>query len=204
MSSPLDRVQILLKRAKIPDARRASEIYGLGYEAVKKLLSGERELNDNQARKIADHHRVSAGWLLFGEGTPDGAGTVQLIGSIGAGQQVFPFPEDSSHRTIEADFGGTEAYAFEVDGESMLPLARPRDIVFFGPERRDLDNLIGEECIVTLQDDRRFFKVLERGSAAGVFDLVSYNAEPLRGQKVHSAGLFLGVRRRGQARSRRR
>jgi hypothetical protein len=49
---------------------------------------------------------------------------------------------------------------------------------------------------VQLEDGKRMFKILRRGSRHGLYDLASHNADPIRDQQVHSAGLFLGVRRR--------
>jgi hypothetical protein len=62
----------------------------------------------------------------------------------------------------------------------MRPLAHHRDIVFVGPSRKDIEALLGLECAIVLEDGRRFFKVIENGSKKGFYDLLSYNAEPIR------------------------
>lgn len=187
--TPRDRVRALMAEENITSAVDAAKTYGLGYEATKKLLNGRRPMNPAQALRIGRHHHVPAAWLLFGDTPP-----APLIGKIGAGQRVYPFDGDT-RRTTTPVISHEDTYAFIVEGESMLPLARPGDHVFFGPERRDLKALIGCECVVTLEDGSRMFKRLEQGSRAGLFDLVSYNAEPMRDQQVHSAGVFLGLRR---------
>ena len=86
---------------------------------------------------------------------------------------------------IDALVAGPDTVALEVRGDSMFPLAHNRDVIFVGPPRRDLSGLVGFECAVALQDGRRFFKIIERGSKPHLFDLRSYNAEPIRDVEVH-------------------
>jgi phage repressor protein C with HTH and peptisase S24 domain len=199
MDDTAERLQWLRKKGGLPSKSTAAKAYGIAYEIYKKMESGERSLTREHAETIALWHTVSRGWLMFGEGTPEGEVTVPLIGEIGGGQEVSLFPGSEEHyEPASALIASHDAVAFRVRGNSMYPLAHDGDLIFIGPPRRgrDMARLIGKECGVLLEDGRRFFKVLERGSRDGLYDLHSYNAEPLRGVEVHSAGAFQGLKRR--------
>ncbi len=200
MNSVVDRLALLRKRGKLRSKAAAAKAYGIGYEVYKKIeahnASDPRNLTPDQARDIAAFHGVKPGWLMFGDGSPDGSNQVPLQGKIGAGQELMLYENVDDGETVSTEIAEVDAAAFEVEGDSMIPLARNKDIVFVGPARRDIGALIGKECAVLLEDGRRFLKVIERGSKKGLYDLVSYNAETIRDVSVHSAGPLLGVRRR--------
>lgn len=195
MDDGVERLIWLRQRAGLANKAEAARAYGIHYEIYKKLEAGDRQLTPEQAETIARHHRVSPGWLMFGEGTAEGEMQIEVTGFIGAGGQVVLF-EDHGSGKVDALIAGADAVALEVRGDSMFPLAYDKDIIFVGRPRRDVTRLIGREAAVNLQDGRRFFKILERGSKPGLYDLRSYNAEPIRDVEVHSAGAFFGVRRR--------
>ena len=195
-----DRLEWLRRRDALPSRSGAARAYAIPYEIYKKIAAGDRPLTRAHAATIALWHGVSAGWLMFGEGTPTGEVTVPLIGEIGGGQVVQLFPGgEESYEPVSALIAGHDSSAFRVRGDSMYPLAHDGDLIFVGPPRRgrELIRLLGRECAVLLEDGRRFFKVLERATRDGFFDLHSYNAEPLRNSEVHSAGAFQGLKRRG-------
>lgn len=200
MTPVADRLALLRKRAKLRSKSAAAKAYGIGYEVYKKIeasgVADPRNLTPEQARDIAAWHGVSPGWLLFGEGAPEGSNQVPLRGKIGAGQEMMLYENANDGETVSAEIADEDTSAFEVEGDSMIPLARNRDIIFVGPPRRDISALIGRECAVLLHDGRRFLKVIERGSKKDLFDLVSYNAETMRDVSIHSAGILLGIRRR--------
>lgn len=196
MDDTVERLQWLRARYDMGTKADAARAYGIPYEVYKKLEEGSRSLTKGHAERIAEHHRVSRGWLMFGEGSPTGDMSVPLAGFIGAGHEVVLFDDiGEAQGTVEAAIGGPDTVALEVRGDSMFPLARNGDKIFVGPPRRDLSKLIGQECAVQLDDGRRFFKILERGSKAGLYDLRSHNAAPMYDQHVHKAGTFLGLQR---------
>jgi hypothetical protein len=210
MSEISDRIAFLMKSKGLDTLADAARAYGIPYEAFKKIASPNtsdpRGLTPENARKIARHHKVPAGWLVFNEGRPERLPGIPLLGKIGAGQEMMLFETPGNEDPIPSDFVGPDALAFEIEGDSMRPVAHNGDIAFFGPARRDLEHLIGVECAVLLQDGRRFFKIIERGARKGLYDLVSHNAGTIRDVEVHSAGPLLAVRRRPSriAKSRRR
>jgi phage repressor protein C with HTH and peptisase S24 domain len=196
MDDSVDRLTWLREQAQLRSLSAAAEAYGVDYETYKKMARGDRKLTKQHVEPIASYHRVSPGWIMFGEGTPAGEAKVPLAGFIAAGQEITLFDDiGQAADLVDALIAGPEARAFEVHGNSMFPLAREGDVIFVGPERRDFPRLIGADCIVYLDDGRRLFKVIERGSKPGLYDLHSYNEQPLRDVAVHSAGPFLGLKR---------
>lgn len=199
MTDVADRLLFLRKKAKLGTKKDAATKYRIGYEVYKKIESKRstdpRNLTPDQCATIAKFHRVSQGWLMFGEGSPEGYTSIRLEGAIGAGQEINLFDDNETHETVSSEIAGAEARALEVRGDSMRPLARDGDIIFVGPEHRSIAELIGRECAVLLEDGRRFFKVIENSAKRGRYDLISYNAETIRDVAIHSAGLFLGLRR---------
>lgn len=189
--------RLIEARAKMfPDGpTAASRAFGWPESTLIQHENGTRPLTREGALRYAAAFGVGAGWLLYGEQGVRGkkGPLVRFGGIIGAGQQVYP--SDQIDGTTVGGIADEDAEAFEVAGDSMLPLAQPGDTVFFGSPRPPA-RLIGRECLVELIDGMRLFKTIERGSRAGLFDLISYNASPIRDVEIVKAGPFLGVRRK--------
>lgn len=188
--------RLIEARARLyPGPTAASRAFGWPKETLTQHENGTRSLSRQAAEKYAAAFGVGAGWLLYGDRSAKGAKgpMVRFGGAIGAGQQVIP--SDHLDGMTDGLLADEDAEAFQIVGDSMLPLARPGDTVFFGSPRPP-SRLIGEESLVELVDGTRLFKTIERGSRAGLYDLVSYNASTIRDVEIVKAGPFLGVRRR--------
>lgn len=195
-----ERLRWLRERGGLADLKKAAAAYHIGYETVKKIssASGARKLTVEHAKTIAAFHHVSPGWLMFGEGTPEGRLRIPLGGFVVGGQAIELI--ESGHptgETVDAVLAGPAAIAFEIRSDSMSPLAREGDIAFFGPPIRgsDIRRLVGQDCAVQLEDGRHLFKILERGDG-DLYNLHSYNASVIRKEAVHEARKLLAVRRR--------
>lgn len=165
---------------------------GWNVHTYKQHENGIRDLSRQAAEKYARALGVTAGWLLYGEKPkPMGEATIRMGGVIGAGQEVWP---DGDYEDTESALATGAAEAFRVKGDSMLPVAREGDVLFFG-RRRNPKNLIGRECIVELEDGRRFFKILRHGRKPGFYNLDSYNAPGIDDVKITAAGELLAIRR---------
>lgn len=188
--------RLIEARARLyPGPAAAAEAFGWPKATLTQHENGTRPLSRQAAVRYAAAFGVGAGWLLYGErGNKAVKGPmVRFGGAIGAGHQVIPSSDLDGE--IEGIIADEDAEAFEVVGDSQLPLARPGDVVFFGSPRPP-KRLIGCECLVELTDGTRLFKTIENGSRAGLYDLVSYNALPIRDVEIVKAGPFLGVRRK--------
>lgn len=112
---------------------------------------------------------------------------VPVVGYVGGGAKVFAIDDAEMGAgalgEVEVDAPldlGPDAVAVKVRGDSMRPAYRDGDLIFY--DRRlesDFDSLLGEECIVALDDQSKYIKELHRGSQPGRWTLVSHNASPI-------------------------
>ncbi|MGV8950111.1 MAG: XRE family transcriptional regulator [Cypionkella sp.] len=124
---------------------------------------------------ISDRFGVSFEWLATGDVKPFGEPVVKLMGYVGAAQAVYQF-DDGNAGEVEAPPGASpETVAVEVRGESMFPLYEDGTILYYSKQLAP-EAMTGKRCIVKLEDDRVLVKGLRRGSAPGLYTLVSLNA----------------------------
>lgn len=188
---PLKALKAARKAKKLSQEVVASEI-GVSTSQLSRFETGKREPRAIDIVKAARLLEISVSSIL--EENPDLIRSfVRIVGKIGAGAEVIPDGDQDDF--TEGDLAGEDCEAFVVSGSSMHPVAREGDMLFFGPPRPPAE-LMNAECIVELEDGRRFFKVLRYGSAPGLFTLDSYNQEPIVDAKVQAAGPLLAIRRR--------
>lgn len=122
------------------------------------------------------------------------------MGRVITGAFVQEFEQSARRETVEKSPDDTESVAAAVvDGTELFPSYRKGDVIYWrAPEPPE--NLIGQECLVTLKDGRRAVAGLERGSRPGLFHLISYVAgiPPLRDQEITEAAFVTFVRRARQ------
>lgn len=193
MTTPAERLRQLRELKGFTTAVAAAQAYGWNKYTYAQHENGTREISRKAAHRYGLAYRKPGGWILYGDKAPaEPLPRVKFEGIIGAGQEVFP--SNDMDRFIDATIADPDAAAFEVTGDSMLPLAASGDILFFAPPIPPTD-LVGRECIVELDDGRRLFKRLRRGSRPGLYDLESYNASIIEDAHVLRAGRLIGLRR---------
>lgn len=125
---------------------------------------------------IANELSTSFEWLATGSASPSShPSQIQKVGYVGAGQAVFPFEADESEWVDAPPRVVHGTVAVEVRGDSMLPLYRDGALLYYSKQLAP-DRLIGEQCIVRLEDERVLVKTLRRGAGPGLWTLVSLNA----------------------------
>lgn len=155
----------------------------------------KKGLSEDDARKYARAFRVDVGWLMTGVGEPRrkpdqlGDGEAMIMGRIGAGARVLVedgetgWPVDG----IPAEIAST-CELYEVEGDSMLPLFRDRDVLAISRSYTSPARLVGRLALVRLEGGERLIKEISRGSETGLFNLVSLNASPISDVEIESAG----------------
>lgn len=119
---------------------------------------------------------------------PDGNRLVPLLGYVGAGAEIFSIDDHEKGASIEEipappGVSSESVVALRVRGDSMLPVYKPGDLIFYDKaERGDLTHLLGKDVIVHLDDGRTFLKELRRSN--GDLYLHSHNAEPIFRPKI--------------------
>lgn len=121
---------------------------------------------------------VRAEWLYSGEEpmTPE-RDRLAVVGDVAAGEAHF---DDDYFMGGAADWlepPETDGrIALRIKGDSMAPLAHDGDHAIFGPRFDDPTPLLGRRVMARLDDDRKLFKVLRKGSKPGTFTLYSLNS----------------------------
>jgi phage repressor protein C with HTH and peptisase S24 domain len=145
--------------------------------------NGSRGLRPRQAARYAVAFRVSAAWLLTGDGPISSASVlVPVVGYVGAGEVVISV--DDHERGAGIDYvalppdtkNSDGLVALKIRGESMRPL-RPGWIVYYRRDRDGVsDDCLNEVCVIRTDQGETFLKELRRGYTAGHFNLHSWAA----------------------------
>jgi transcriptional regulator with XRE-family HTH domain len=164
--------------------QRLAEAVGVSQSGISSWETNRTEPTREDVRGLAEALGVAVAQLeeidddAPAEARPRG---YPLVGKVGAGGEgmfedayelgdAAEFIEPLPGMPIEA-----EIIAVETEGDSMAPLVFEGDLAFFGPIRRDIESLLNKRVMARLSDGRKFFKVLKRGSRAGLWTLRSLN-----------------------------
>ncbi len=138
---------------------------------------------------------------LYSEVVKDGGiseleSAIPLMGRIGAGAEIQPdfeqVPPEGLDQIMVPFPLPDEMIAFEVNGDSMLPVYKHGAVVIvYREQKRPVHAFYGEEAAVRTTDGRRFIKTIMRG-ASGV-NLLSWNAAPIEDVGVEWIGEIFAV-----------
>ncbi len=197
MAESNDRLRQARERAKFPSATAAAKRFNWTVTTYMSHENGQTPVPARVAAKYAKAFKVSAGWLLTGEGPMDAQNLAKLMGRIGAGAEIRPefeqIPDDGLEE-IELPFSiGVDAIAFEVDGDSMLPRYDDRSLIVCSSGPRNPDDFIGAEVAVRTAKGQHYLKTLRPGSRKGLYNLESFNAKLIPDVKIAWVGEILAV-----------
>lgn len=167
------RLEHARKARGFKTAKDAAEYFGWNYDTYAQHENGQRGLT-RAVEKYAKAFRTSAAWLRFNAG--DGpSSSVPLKGYIGAGQAVQALP-DGMDEEIEAPADRRpDTVAAIVRGDSMLPTFRDGWVLYWSKQLPP-NAMLNELCIVQLENDEIYVKVLRQGSRPDLWTLQSINA----------------------------
>ena len=108
--------------------------------------------------------------------------TIPLVGVVGAGATIIPM---DSLGYVEAPPGiaGPDTVAVQVRGDSMLPVYRDGDLIYYDVHQSP-EELLGRDVVVELEDGRCMLKQLMAGAQPGFWTLLSHNAAPILDAKI--------------------
>lgn len=125
---------------------------------------------------------------------------IPVVGYVGAGSEIIAIDDHAKGagmEEVEPPIPGMSpsTVAVRVRGSSMEPAYYDGDLIFYErQDNGDLSHLIGKECIVALEDGRKFVKILKRRSNGEVF-LHSNNAEPIIDVRIEWAARVKVIQR---------
>lgn len=159
-------------------ARRA----GITYDKLRNLRQGKsRTTNVDDAMRVAAAFGVSLEDFYNGNLSNIDL-RIAVAGRVGAGASVelvdaYAKGEGLYHVACPPQISPTGVVAVEVVGDSMEPVYSEGDVLFY--TRNSHEGLpaedVGKKCIVADMDGRVWVKQVQRGTAAGLFNLVSIN-----------------------------
>lgn len=173
-------------------ATAASKKAGLSEDAIRNLRRAVEKGDTRQGistrtvQALAPVLETTAAYLLNGPvAEVFGATTrVPLAGRIVAGGVIDVSTEqDEPGVEYEVELSAQIAdavVAYQVIGESMLPVYRPNTVLICRAHTTDIDSLLGRELAVGTKDQGRMLKTVHAGSRPGVYDLESLNAKTMR------------------------
>lgn len=172
-----ERLMIARKHAGFASAAEAAVALGVAYPTYAGHENGSSGFRAKTGEIYARRFRVSFDWLMTGRGPMQATGDrqVRLKGYVGAAQTVYQFDDDGAGWVDAPPGTPYDVEAVEVRGDSMLPLYRSGAILYYSKQLSPED-MIGEQCVVQLADERVLVKTLRRGSERGLYTLNSLNA----------------------------
>lgn len=199
----LDRVEKRLKAVGL-SAQAASVKAGLSKDAIRNMQraiqqKGRAGVSTRTISALAPVLETSVAWLLEGDGDEDAhhdEGIVSVMGYIGAGAEIEPEFEQIPPEGIDevkVPFPlPDEMIAFQVKGDSMLPVYKDGHIVIvYREQKRPIESFYGEEAAVRTADGRRFIKTVMRGPN-GV-NLFSWNSALIEDVHLEWVGEIFAV-----------
>lgn len=180
MTERHDRLRQARIAAKLKTQAEAVRRFSWNPNTYKSNENGHAPFSYEQAKVYARAYKVRPDWLYDGAGNmkPDVVeDAIPIIGRVAAGFEG-DFDEDfagdpNSWLDPEPSEG---RIALRIEGDSMVPLAHPGDIAVFGPRQEDPSPLLNRRVMARLEDGRKLFKVLRKGSNEGKFSLHSLNS----------------------------
>lgn len=183
------------RRALTLSQERLGNLVGVGQTTVAAWESGRSTPKPQMIEKLASVLGVPKEWLLYGEERAKPR-QVKLRGYVGAGDLVTMLPDDVVDWVTAPPDEEVETEAFEVRGNSMWPVYRHGDIIYYEKDRlANPADCIGEECVVELEDGRMYVKRILRGSRPNVYTLASWNGPEMHDQVIITCAPVRWVKR---------
>jgi repressor LexA len=184
-----------IKQAEL--ARRLHHQFGWADDRsmINKILKGRRDVSASEMMEISE----ITGFPLPTEATGS-PGDIPVMGFLGAGAEIQPdfeqVPPEGLYQVNLPFPLPAEMIAFEVRGDSMLPVYKDGHvIVVYKESHRPLHSFYGEDAAVKTSDGRRFIKTIQRGTNGNV-NLFSFNAPLMEDVRLEWIGeIFVAMPR---------
>lgn len=181
MKSANERLR-LARLKHFPSARAAAIRHNWVVSTYASHENGQTPVPTDAARDYARAFKVSAAWILTGEETKRERGktSITIVGKVGAGAQVIiedDHGKGSGIGEIDLPTVDDNLMCVKVEGDSQRPRYFHGELVFYKADHFAPSQVVGQECVVRLQDGRMLIKTVRRGTRKGVYSLESWNAD---------------------------
>lgn len=174
-------LQEALENADISASELARRV-GTSRQNISRWVAGSRELLPAMAEQIAPHLNTTSAALLLLKTTE--VFRVPLGGRIvGGGAIDVSTAQDEPGLEYEIELAvrvPDATVAYQVVGESMMPVYRPDTVIICRAHTQNIEPLVGKELAVATVEHGRMLKTVHPGSKPGHYDLESFNASTMR------------------------
>ena len=201
------------REKRFKSARSAGKALGIAistYGAHERAEApGGRDYGPNEAQRYGRFFGVTPEWLLTGRKPfpsdepeePMPGPKVRVVGYVGAGSEahIYAVAQGDLDEVDPPRGSNEDTVAVEIRGESLGAFFN-RWLVFYDDVRRPVTpDLIGELCVVGLEDGRVLIKQVQRSRTEGLFNLISSIEKPILDVAVEWAAKVNSIARRGRA-----
>lgn len=201
----------IAREKRFKSARAAGKAMGIAvstYGAHERAEApGGRDYGPNEALRYGRFFGVTPEWLLTGrkpfpsdEPEQPPSRKVRVVGYVGAGAEAHLYAvAQGDLDEVDPPPGLTEdTVAVEIRGDSLGAFFN-RWLVFYDDVRRPVTpDLIGELCIVGLEDGRILIKQIQRSKTEGLFNLISSTEKPIADVAIEWAARVNSIGRRSR------
>lgn len=138
-------------------------------------IEGGQSLSVDESREFAKSLDVDVSNII--DDSPR-ARVVSLVGYVGAGDLYAWDPASGpwvGFDIVEAPPGDDDVVAVRVRGDSMAPVYRDGDLLYFTKAGVPTTECAGEDCMVRVRNGAAYIKLVMRGPRANRYNLCSYN-----------------------------
>ncbi|WP_336460215.1 XRE family transcriptional regulator [Frigidibacter sp. MR17.24] len=167
---------------------QVAEMLDISVSLYNGLENGKRRMNADYIEGAARIYHVRPSDLI--DEDPE---TVAVPGKVGAGAQVYAIDDHAKGEGLyrvacPPQLSPHGIVAVEVEGDSMLPVYAPGDVLFYTRDTVGVPTeALGRICVAEDDQGRTWVKQVKLGSAPGCFNLVSIN--PFIGTNMHDVAL---------------
>lgn len=156
---------------------------------------GAREYDEEDAARYGRRFKVSASWLLFGEGRATRATTIDIVGFVGLGDEIkWGDQNDMSLGEIELPYPLPEGcFALESKGTSQHPRVQNGEVVIARWHEGSPIPYVGSEVVLLTGDGTYLLKTLKRHEGDGHFTIGSHNAPDREGVEVAKVAEVMSI-----------
>ena len=201
----------IAREKRFKSARAAGKAMGIAvstYGAHERAEApGGRDYGPNEALRYGRFFGVTPEWIMTGrkpfpsdEPEHPPARKVRVVGFAGAGAEAHLYAvAQGDLDEVDPPPGLTEdTVAVEIRGDSLGAFFN-RWLVFYDDVRRPVTpDLIGELCIVGLEDGRILIKQIQRSKTEGLFNLISSTEKPIADVAIEWAARVNSIGRRSR------
>jgi hypothetical protein len=174
-----ERLREAREAAGYPSASAFANAHDLTESAYRHKENGTRQITVADAKLYAKllsktlNPPITWPYIINGD-LPPSEWQASVVGYVGAGEAVFPFDDDHAWDPVPSPPGKENMRAAVVRGDSMAPVYRDGDILYFAPPEETPTAILGRDCMVQIVNGPRQIKNLRRGRKRGTYRLYSY------------------------------